>query len=281
MSEDKKIISKQLEQLGVFLDEEVLEHISDLSFTNSYEYSNPREYHEFIDGSFELSYKYKEDKILFTGKYESNQTYENRYEPHIEQEYCLQINDKLVMDSEHFEEFNDLVNKNSSMKIVNELVNGFDSVATGIMEIDFKEQEIGKFIVIYHDSYSGPTELEYYKASSISKIYRNLINSEDIQGFLYMIVENKARYANIDYMDLEKVQEGENGLQYLNLSEKEIKKAHDNSEEIKDKLCDKSIKNIFLYHNTTGEGIQHGSPGKEWTGISIFEYEEPNFNKLS
>lgn len=277
---DKEYIENQLGQLNIFLDKEELEHISDIKFTSSYEESDPEEYCQYIDGEFDFSYKYKDDIIRFTGKYKHNQSYENRYDPNIYQKYYLYVNDKQVDDFNNLEDYY-ADKSDEEYRIIDELVEYYKSDPIDIMQIELKEPELKKFVVVHHDSYSGAYKVEYYKAPSISKVYRHFVEEEDVQVFLDCLFKYP-KYNNENNVSdtIETVKEGENGSQFFNLSEEELKDAFENKTKIMDKLCDKSIKNIFMFYNTPGEGAQVGDSGREWYGKSIFEYN-PDFQELS
>lgn len=76
------------------LDEEDLKGVKDLKVALTYKYSssNIDEYAASIEGNLVITYLHKNKKIDIDAKYDSQQTYENRYDPYVTFE--LNINDE-------------------------------------------------------------------------------------------------------------------------------------------------------------------------------------------
>jgi len=132
MSTKEELLEKLQSLQGDFTEEDV-EHIKNLSFTNNYTYNNPIEYCEFINGYFKLEYQYKEKKIKFVGTYELNQTYDNRCDPYIDQQYQLFINDKMETDYTDLEDFN--ANNDPSLFVIGLIVDKYKYNPTDLMKI--------------------------------------------------------------------------------------------------------------------------------------------------
>lgn len=69
------------------------------------------------------------------------------------------------------------------------------------------------------------------------------------------------------------------GYGYINLNATQILDFYDNKnrKSIFALLDKQSIKNLFYWYHTSGEGHQLGDPGKEWTCVKIEKYKEPIF----
>jgi len=76
------------------LDEEDLKGVKDLKVSLTYKcsYSNIDEYAASIEGNLVITYLHKNKKININATYDSQQTYENRYDPYVTFE--LNINDE-------------------------------------------------------------------------------------------------------------------------------------------------------------------------------------------
>jgi len=87
-------------------------------------------------------------------------------------------------------------------------------------------------------------------------------------------LEDLEDFDNKKYSFISKV-----GYNYINLNATQILDIYDNKcqEEIFSLLDKQSIKNLFYWYHTSGQGHQFGDPGKEWTNIKIEKYKEPEY----